>query len=914
MTDPAPAGNLPIDSFRESILQSVERNPIVILTAETGAGKSTRVPMWLWKKGMRVRVTQPRRIAARSLSHYLAGICGVKWGEDVGFQTGLDRRFSRGTRLLYLTDGVQMLREIQGNRNYDALVLDEVHEWNLNQETLVGTVRQNLERGVFRREKRKIVIMSATLQAERLSKFLGGAPVISVPGRGFPVTMHRHQAEFMLADVAQMVEAGRNTLVFLPGKREIQQFKELLESSLKEDGLKARILPLHGELGIREQARVFRHYPQPKVILSTDIAQTSLTIDDIDAVVDSGLKKEIQTRKGIEGLYPVDISRAECLQRAGRAGRVRSGQYILCAEREMDERPDFPDPEIRRLNLESVVLRMIKWGISPREFPFFHPPRSGLVSRALQRLETYGAISGAGEITPDGTRMAGLPVSIRSGRMLLEAMDTTPRVLDTVLKAIAVMEAGGIVNRDFPGAPVYEGRYQSDIINQIVIWNGKRQFRAYIHFKKLAMAGEILRELRSRLKIPPATGDWTTEEEAGIFRAVLSGFTEWVFRRYGEIYSRDEEEARRLDRQSILAADPPEWITGQPFDLQLSRENPHTGEIESFQLALISFVSRISLDMLEDLAPFSYRHERSVRIREDTATITHRVYFGGQLITEYTAAPQWAHKADREAAMPAVLNWIQKKGDDLPLNRHGKRLEKSFAALPKSAGTTGKFFREYWLRFLRREIASRLRTDRLDLFFHFDRFSGRLQLNSLLPPDLIRKLHRARWPEHTTVAGRQLPIEYSPQGPKVHMHVRDLENAVPEEMYIATGQALILDLNGRECRGWESAVEAFNQWKHAEVFHQRWRDRRRGARMEDIVDIEFPIAFEGGKGKENQPLTFYSVPFFQDEEILLINFADKESALKHMESLADEWNRRREDFRRREIERVFQQKGWRVKS
>ena len=580
----------------------------------------------------------------------------------------------------------------------------------------------------------------------------------------------------------------------------------------------------------------------------------------------------------------------------------------------MDDRPAFPEPEIRRLNLDSVVLRMIKWGVSPREFPFFHPPKAGLINRALKRLEVYGAVTPEGAITPDGTRMADLPVSIRSGRMLLEARDLSPRVVDSVLKAMAVIEAGGIVNKDFPGVTVHEGRYQSDLLNQIVIWNFQRQFRAYIHHKKLSLAKEILRELRSRLKVAPAGGDWSPEEESSVFRAILSGFTEWVFRRYGDYYSREEEEVRRLDRQSTLAADPPDWIAGQPFDLRVQSENPHTGEPEQIQLALITFASRISLELLETLSPFSYRHERVVRIRNHTAMIHHRIFFGDQLITEHTAAPEWSLPADRDAAMPQVLDWIRRQGDDLPLNRHRKRLEKDFAGLPRDMMAAKKAFKDYWEGFLQREIGARLRTDRLDLFFHFDHFNGRLQLDRLLPPVLVRSLRQSHWPGHTSMGGRNLAVEYTPSGPRVRLHVKDIEGIAPEEMYLSTGDALCLDLGDRQCPDWESAVAAYNQWKHAEIFHQRWRSRRRAARMADIVDLDFPIAFEGGKGKDNQALIYFTAPLFQNDEILLVHFPDEASAQRHMDALQSEWNSRQKDFRRRELEQVFRKKGWRVKS
>ncbi|MCP4216427.1 MAG: hypothetical protein GY765_17385, partial [bacterium] len=311
--------SLPIYNQQSFIEETIRKNPITILTAETGAGKSTRVPLWLWRKGKRVHVTQPRRIAARSLADYLARLTRTHLGEEIGFQTGFESKQSKKTGLLYLTDGVQMIREINGRRSYDVLVVDEVHEWNLNQEVLVGLIKKNLVRGVYKKTNKRVVIMSATLQADRLSRFLGKAPVISVEGRGFPVSMHHNDPRFLLPDTAAMVELGKNVLVFQPGKKEIRDFSDELERMLEGEKVKAKILPLHAELSLKAQADVFKHYKIPKVIVATDIAQTSLTIDDIDGVVDTGIKKELRVVKGIAGLYPTEISEAACMRRAGRA-------------------------------------------------------------------------------------------------------------------------------------------------------------------------------------------------------------------------------------------------------------------------------------------------------------------------------------------------------------------------------------------------------------------------------------------------------------------------------------------------------------------------------------------------------------------------------------------------------------------
>ena len=171
---------LPIDKYRDLIEKTIEKHPVTIVTAETGAGKSTRVPLWMWKKNKRVYVTQPRRIAARSLPHYLTRLTGVSLGKEIGYQTGFDSKKSRDTQLLYVTDGVQMIREIKEKRDYDILVLDEVHEWNLNQEVLIGIVKKNLDNGYYNKKGKHVVVMSATLEAGKLSSFLNQAPVITV--------------------------------------------------------------------------------------------------------------------------------------------------------------------------------------------------------------------------------------------------------------------------------------------------------------------------------------------------------------------------------------------------------------------------------------------------------------------------------------------------------------------------------------------------------------------------------------------------------------------------------------------------------------------------------------------------------------------------------------------------------------
>ena len=657
--------SLPVEAFQKKIEELIENNVAIILTAETGAGKSTMVPYWMWKKGLSVTVTQPRRIAARSLATYLAKKNNITLGNKIGYQTGFERKMSRETKLLYVTDGVQMVKEVKGNLNYDVLILDEIHEWNLNQEVLIGLLKKKIDSGYLKIKNKKVIIMSATLQAKQLSHFLNNAPVIEIPGRGFPVTMHNHHKDFVLSDCVEMVRAERNTLVFQPGKKEIADFSEMLKDSLKHDKLKAKILPLHSEISTGEQGEVFNHFKIPKVVIATDIAQTSITIDDIDSVVDTGLKKEIRTQKGVEGLFLTHISESECKQRAGRAGRVKSGQYLLCSELDIKDRIKFPEPEIRRLNLESVILRLIKWDISPLEFTFFHSPKKNLILQAISRLKIFGAIDEDENITDDGKVMAELPVSIRSSRMMIEAGEGGAKVLEEILKVISILEVKGIGSPDFTGEKIYEGETRSDLLNHLALWNSPKLQKKLVNYKKLFLAKEIFKELKKRIKNTSTSVlnnkvDRTDSEI--LIRSIISAFPDYIYKKAADssyLLGEDENE-RWLDNRSILENDKPDMLTGLPFDLVINWENRETGETEKKTLALLSFVTEISLKQFDKLNPFSYQKESKPYIKEGVLLIKNTLYFGGVIISTFDNEPDWNNRSYRKDVIRLIIEWLEK--------------------------------------------------------------------------------------------------------------------------------------------------------------------------------------------------------------------------------------------------------------
>lgn len=904
---------LPIDRFRDQIEASIARHPVTILTAETGAGKSTRVPLWMWQKGKKVHVTQPRRIAARSLALYLAQLSKKTLGKEIGYQTGFDSQQSKMTSLLYVTDGVQMVREIKRRRTYDVLILDEVHEWNLNQEVLIGLVKANLGNSYYHKTGKRVVVMSATLQADSLSRFLGNAPVISVPGRGYPVTMHHNNPHFLLPDAAQMVEQERNVLVFQPGKQEIDNFIDDLKRMLEAEKLKAKILPLHAELSLKEQAKVFEHYTLPKVIVATDIAQTSLTIDDIDAVVDEGIKKEIRIVRGIEGLYPVDISHAECMQRAGRAGRVRPGQYFLCAEAGMNDRPPFPDPEIQRLNLESVVLRLIKMGIDPLKFRFFHDPSKALLYKAIKRLKLLGAISDEGSVSEDGEAMAELPVSLRSARLLLEAQKGSPQTVDGALMCIAIIETKGIANKDYTGEKLANLPYNSDLLNQLLLWRGYKMYKKLISQKKFSLAVEIYKELKKRIQLPPVKKHISLQDMDTLFRAILSAFADEVYIKGGEEYNK-EGDIRQLDRTSVLYGLKPEMIVGQPFDLVINRENRDTGDMEHALIQLITFSSELSLQALDTLQPFSYYREEKVFIDVNKVMVQRNYFFGGRPIREITTPPNWDDSKEKEEVVHTALNWYEeaqlRRQYDLTLKLD--KLKILYNEVKSIVKARLKPFGFYCKGFLKREIRNQLTQENLDLFFKFHSGFNIITLNELLPGRIIRELKQAGWPRFHEIQDQQYEIKYLAQKPFVRLEHTVFGKAAQDEFMLPTGEWLGILMGKKKCYDWDQAVYEYNRWRKNQIYEKKYKELKKPGYMDDLLELPFPQPFEAGKGKDNTPFQFYIVPVIEDKDVFLVHYFEKEEAEQYFDSIRDRWAQFCQQYKKNKIENIFKSKGWKV--
>ncbi|MGO9113066.1 MAG: ATP-dependent helicase HrpB [Thermoguttaceae bacterium] len=427
---PAP---LPIDEVLPQIVAALRTSRAIVLRAPTGAGKTTRVPPALLDAGLASRgsivVLQPRRLTARACARRIALERGAALGDEVGYQVRFDRCMSPKTRLQVVTEGIflRMLQDDPFLESVAAVVFDEFHERSLNSDLALAMVRRVQETV---RPELKLVVMSATLAAEPIAHWLGDCPVVESQGRLHPVEI-RYVEDLRKRTVAQraadaveqiLSRTPGDVLVFLPGVGEIRQTARRLESTAAARNL--AVLPLYGDLPADKQDEVLGPIGRRKIVLSTNVAETSLTIEGITAVVDTGLARSLffDPHVGMDRLQLAPISRASADQRAGRAGRTQPGVCLrLWAERTHRQRPAGDEPEIRRLDLAGPILELRVWGETDLQaFPWFEAPPAVSLEQADALLKRLGALDAAGNVTLLGRSMARLPVSPRLARMLLE--------------------------------------------------------------------------------------------------------------------------------------------------------------------------------------------------------------------------------------------------------------------------------------------------------------------------------------------------------------------------------------------------------------------------------------------------------------------------------------------------------------
>ncbi|MGN6161753.1 MAG: ATP-dependent RNA helicase HrpA, partial [Marmoricola sp.] len=584
--------DLPVSERRDEIAEAIAGHQVVIVAGETGSGKTTQLPKICLALGRgQDRVighTQPRRIAARSVADRIAEELGVELGAEVGFQVRFTDQTSAQTRVKVMTDGV-LLNELQRDRDlrrYDTIIIDEAHERSLNIDFLLGYLKRLLPR----RPDLKVIITSATIDPESFAAHFADrqgrpAPIIEVSGRTYPVEMRYRpltdvdrvdeEGEVLVRDLTDAICDGvdelmgstsGDVLVFLPGEREIRDAASALEKRAKR-GRPLEIVPLYSRLSAAEQHKVFATHAQRRVVLATNVAETSLTVPGITGVIDTGLARisRWSLRTKVQRLPIEPISQASARQRAGRCGRTEAGVAIrLYSEEDFEARPVFTDAEILRTNLASVILQMTALRLGEiAKFPFLDPPDQRAVRDGLSLLGELGALRD-GKLTGVGRRLARLPVDPRLGRMLIEADRLgCLREIIVIVAALSGQDPRERPDDKKPQADQAHARFRdprSDFVTWLNLWNylqerqtelGSSAFRRlcrdeYLNFLRVREWQDLERQLRqvakeTQMKVPRSAN---APDADSLHQAVLSGLLSHI-----GVLDREAAAARRQGKR-----------------------------------------------------------------------------------------------------------------------------------------------------------------------------------------------------------------------------------------------------------------------------------------------------------------------------------------------------------------------------
>ena len=612
---------LPIIKYKSEIIEAVCTHSFTILAAETGSGKSTQIPQYLANYYSQIFVTEPRIMAAKTLAKRVAEEMGVTLGQEVGYRTAYNKCSSPTTNILYCTDGLQLIRTIfsEDIETENVLIIDEVHEWNLNIETLIAWCKF-----MYGKWNTKVVIMSATLDTARLANFFGeDVAVLNIPGNLYDVSLEQRPKYSLIGTIRENINDGKNILVFVAGKKEIYGVIEELSQE------NATVLPLHGEMDWDEQKKCFEHFANPKVIVATNVAQTSLTIPDIDVVVDSGEARISIAENGIQGLFLKDISRSDIAQRKGRAGRTKSGKYFLCSDTPMEYRNEYSIPEIQRSILDRVVLQLATIGLDAEELQFYHQPEIEATLTAKKELTVIGAISSDNKVTALGHKIVKIPVSVQLARMIVEAEKYG--VTEQVIIIASIIEMGSLLAKESYYYN-FTSEKESDLLAELDVWNAINK-NGYIDFKKLGIKKKSFFKIKEHIQKLKETLYGIVEmthndDRDAIVKSCLRGLVSHIYVRNYDKYRSENGTEVQLDRKSCISTYP-QLIVGIPKTIEFKNRYGWTS-----CLNLVGFASQIDVNTLFELVPNSIIEETSLRYsrRMDAVEITIRRSFGGIVV------------------------------------------------------------------------------------------------------------------------------------------------------------------------------------------------------------------------------------------------------------------------------------------
>ena len=688
---------LPVTARKDDIAEAIRDNQVVIIAGETGSGKTTQIPKICLDLGRGRRGfighTQPRRIAARTVAERIASELDQKIGESVGYAIRFDDRVSETTAVKLMTDGI-LLAEMQRDRflnKYDTIIIDEAHERSLNIDFLLGYLKRLLPK----RADLKVIITSATIDPESFAAHFADAdgnpaPIIEVSGRTYPVEIRYRPLEFEaggkvvdqdpldgLTEAIEelMHEGDGDILCFFPGERDIRDAMEAIEGKKWKN---VEVTPLFGRLSNQEQHRVFSEHRGRRIVLATNIAETSLTVPGIRYVVDTGTARisRYSTRTKVQRLPIEPISQASANQRSGRCGRVADGIAIrLYSEQDFESRSEFTDPEILRTNLASVILQMVSLKLGDIEqFPFIQPPEHKAIRDGLNLLHELGALHDKQDkptLTATGRDLARIPLDPRMARMLIEA--NTNGCLDDVMVIVAAMTIQDVRERplDFQAqADQAHARFKdksSDFLSMLKLWDyikqtrneqsgnkfRKRMKQEFLHYMRIREWFDLVRQLKDVAKQLGWTYQEGTERRADdIHMSLLSGLLSNIGARDGN--SKEFQGARNtrflVFPGSALAKKPPEFL--------MAAELVETSRLWARDAATIdpAWVEKLGADLLK------HNYSEPTWSRKRAAAIAHQksTLYGVPIVADRTVP---YHRVDPTAARDMFIRNALVAGD-----------------------------------------------------------------------------------------------------------------------------------------------------------------------------------------------------------------------------------------------------------
>ncbi|CAI9101236.1 OLC1v1038510C2 [Oldenlandia corymbosa var. corymbosa] len=623
--------SLPIYQYKEKLLEVVKDNQVLIIVGETGSGKTTQIPQYLlearYTRRGKIACTQPRRVAAMSIAARVARQMGVKLGHEVGYSIRFEDRTSDRTVLKYMTDGM-LLRELQSEpdlASYSVVMVDEAHERSVSTDILFGLVKDI----AMARPDLKLLISSATSDTEKFSEYFDSANIFTIPGRRYHVDIHYTEtqvADYLAAAVdtalqihVKLQPGDGDILVFLPGQDDIENAEEMLR--LKTRGLGTKIpeliiCPIYANLPTELQAKIFIPTPQGarKVVLATNIAETSLTINGIKYIIDPGYckTKTYQPRTGMETLKVTPVSKASATQRAGRSGRTGPGEcYRLYTRDIYNSMDENVEPEIKRTNLANVVLTLKSLGIEDiKNFDFMDPPPGETLTKALELLIALGALDEPGKLTKVGRRMAEFPLDPMLSKMIVASDEY--KCSSELISIAAILSLGNSVfyrpkDKRKDAATARERFYMGNVGDHIALLNVYNSWKEtdfstqwcyenYIQVRSMKQARKVREQLEGLLKMAEIEVT-SNANDLDIRMAIVSGcFRHTARLQKGGSYQTVEScRTVYIHPSSVLAQAPPRWVVYHEL-VETSRE-------------YMRQVTELKPEWLEKVAPHYYKLE-----------------------------------------------------------------------------------------------------------------------------------------------------------------------------------------------------------------------------------------------------------------------------------------------------------------